>query len=249
MHQSSRMRPSAVRALTPNTSRRAPAKALRRGTKRAKAAFVHHGHTIQAMGQPQVVERNQERAARAFQFLGQNQHLECMPHIERRQRLVPELQGRLGRQRARDQHALPLAAGELVDRRCGEPRRSIRLKRLLDAAPIVPVGEAALADHRAHRRSRTQNAPPGAPTRSAGRAPQTRSRGSRAPAKIGCRPLPEAVPRRPAGASTCPSRSGRSSPTSEPGLRRRSTACRRPGTLHVHNLEGVHAWRRNSHRK
>ena len=50
----------------------------------------------------------------ALQVLEQAQDLRLHHHVERGRRLVGDEQARLARERHRDQHALALAAGELV---------------------------------------------------------------------------------------------------------------------------------------
>ena len=80
------------------------------------APGIHHDHAVGILGDDAHVMRDQDdrRAERLLQFAHQVEDLRLDRHIERGRRLIGDQQLRVARQRHRDHHALPHAAGKLV---------------------------------------------------------------------------------------------------------------------------------------
>ncbi len=114
------------------------AKSSRVGRDLDDAAEVHHADAVGDVVHDREVVRDEEvrEPELALQVAHQVQHLRLHRHVERGRRLVADQERGLGRQRARDRDALPLAARELV--------------RILDA---VGGREADLLEQRATRAS------------------------------------------------------------------------------------------------
>ena len=107
---------------------------------------VHDADAIGDVMHHREVVRDEEigEAELALQVAHQVQHLRLHRHVERGRRLVADEERRVGRQRARDRDALPLAAGELVRifarrrRRQGRPASSSAATRVVDLARRLP---------------------------------------------------------------------------------------------------------------
>ena len=104
---------------------------------------VHDREPAAHGGERREVVRDEEDGEPevALEVLEQPQHLRLHHHVERRRRLVGDQQLRVARERERDQHALLLAAGELVRVVVGPPGR--QPDRLEQPADLPAHGAAA----------------------------------------------------------------------------------------------------------
>ena len=178
-----------------------------------RSARVHDREVLARREHRQVVGDEQHReVAFALQPLQEVEHLRLHHHVERGRRLVGDEHGRIARQRHRDHHPLPLAAGELVRVVVGAPRRAARPARAA-RRPACCVAAPRLRRVQVDRLGDLLS-DPAAPDRGCAARPGTRPRarssapraGGRAPSRT--RPRPRAAPARrpgcPAGASAAP---------------------------------------------
>ena len=113
---------------------------------------AHHQHAVgQGDRLLQIVGDQQRGLAGALERLRQ---LALQHHaglrVDRRERLVEQQHGRIDRERARQRHALPHAAGELVRVVAGEFRELEVLQERLRAPPALVGGDALDLDAEHH---------------------------------------------------------------------------------------------------
>ena len=127
------------------------------------AAGVHEDDAVGHLArEAHLVRDHQQRHAVVGQRLDDAQHLADQLGVERRGDLVAQQHGRLHRQRARDRHALLLAAGELVRawRRTSRPGRRARAA----CAPAAPASQRGCASSPASAPASRCGRPSGAET-------------------------------------------------------------------------------------